>query len=92
MASKSKAETAIESAPTNPRGIPVAPFVDKVEDYVTSREEVEGTLTRFREMISYVDSRDGSRCKGVLWLTWRPSSSTGNTSSWNLARNGGSRG
>ena len=37
---------------TNPRGIPQAPFVDKVEDYVTSRADVEPTLRRFQEMIS----------------------------------------
>ncbi|KAJ2965875.1 hypothetical protein NQ176_g10410 [Zarea fungicola] len=37
---------------TNPRGIPTAPFVDKVEDYVTSRDEVEGTLRNFQELIS----------------------------------------
>ncbi|KAI9798572.1 MAG: peptide chain release factor 1 [Piccolia ochrophora] len=37
---------------TNPRGIPYAPFVDKVEDYVSSRAEVEGTLKSFQEMIS----------------------------------------
>lgn len=41
---------------TNPRGIPYAPFVDKVEDYVTSRAEVEETLKSFQEMISYVRS------------------------------------
>ncbi|KAI0007298.1 Prefoldin, subunit 3 [Xylariaceae sp. FL0662B] len=41
-----------DSAPTNPRGIPFAPFVDKVEDYVSSREEVESTLRSFQEMIS----------------------------------------
>jgi hypothetical protein len=40
-------------AATNPRGIPYAPFVDKVEDYVSSREEVETTLKSFQEMISY---------------------------------------
>lgn len=43
--------------PTNPRGIPQAIFVDKVEDYVTSRDQVEGTLKSFQEMISYVRSR-----------------------------------
>ncbi|KAH7029250.1 Prefoldin subunit-domain-containing protein [Microdochium trichocladiopsis] len=37
---------------TNPRGIPQAPFVDKVEDYVSSRQEVEATLRNFQEMIS----------------------------------------
>ncbi|KAJ4348314.1 peptide chain release factor 1 [Didymosphaeria variabile] len=39
-------------APTNPRGIPVAPFVDRVEDYVTNRSEVESTINSFKEMIS----------------------------------------
>lgn len=41
---------------TNPRGIPNAPFVDRVEDYVSSRQEVEGTLKNFQEMISWVIS------------------------------------
>ncbi|OOF95957.1 hypothetical protein ASPCADRAFT_207283 [Aspergillus carbonarius ITEM 5010] len=40
------------TAPTNPRGIPAAPFVDNVADYVSSREEVEPTLRSFQEMIS----------------------------------------
>lgn len=43
-----------DGAPTNPRGIPNAPFVDKVEDYVTSRADVETTLKSFQEMISCV--------------------------------------
>ncbi|EOA89648.1 peptide chain release factor 1 [Exserohilum turcicum] len=37
---------------TNPRGIPVAPFIDRVEDYVTDRSEVETTINNFKEMIS----------------------------------------
>ncbi|KAJ4291069.1 peptide chain release factor 1 [Kalmusia sp. IMI 367209] len=41
-----------KDAPTNPRGIPVAPFVDRVEDYVTDRSEVENTINSFKEMIS----------------------------------------
>ncbi|KAH9825871.1 putative prefoldin subunit 3 [Teratosphaeria destructans] len=41
-----------KEAPTNPRGIPYAPFVDKVEDYVTSRADVESALKSFQEMIS----------------------------------------
>jgi len=43
-----------KDAPTNPRGIPYAPFIDKVEDYVQSRAEVEGCLKSFQEMISFV--------------------------------------
>jgi hypothetical protein len=41
-----------DEAPTNPRGIPYAPFVDKVEDYVSTRDDVEPTLRSFQEMIS----------------------------------------
>lgn len=41
-----------DATPTNPRGIPYAPFVDKVEDYVSSREDVEPTLRSFQEMIA----------------------------------------
>lgn len=40
-----------KDAPTNPRGIPYAPFVDRVEDYVSTRADVEGTLKSFQEMI-----------------------------------------
>ena len=46
-----------KDAPSNPRGIPFAPFVDKVEDYVSSRADVEGALKSFQEMISYVEVR-----------------------------------
>merc|ERR1712169_121052 len=55
MASAGKqAQTGKESdaTPSNPRGIPYAPFVDKVEDYVATREDVEPTLKSFQEMIS----------------------------------------
>ncbi|XDG05515.1 hypothetical protein ABKA04_005130 [Annulohypoxylon sp. FPYF3050] len=41
-----------DAAPSNPRGIPYAPFVDKVEDYVTTRDDVQSTLRSFQEMIS----------------------------------------
>ncbi|EFQ97508.1 prefoldin subunit 3 [Nannizzia gypsea CBS 118893] len=37
---------------TNPRGIPAAPFVDNVADYVTTRADVEPTLRSFQEMVS----------------------------------------
>ncbi|KAK9480206.1 Prefoldin, subunit 3 [Lipomyces japonicus] len=36
----------------NPRGIPQAPFVDVVDDYVKSREQVEPILQSFQEMLS----------------------------------------
>ncbi|EJP69364.1 hypothetical protein NHJ13051_004408 [Beauveria bassiana] len=54
MASKEKQPAAggKGGTTTNPRGIPTAPFVDKVEDYVSSRDEVEGTLQSFQELIS----------------------------------------
>lgn len=43
---------AVDPSATNPRGIPVAPFVDNVADYVSSRADVEPTLRSFQEMIS----------------------------------------
>lgn len=52
MASKGKEPAARKDAATNPRGIPYAPFVDKVEDYVASRADVEPTLRSFQEMIA----------------------------------------
>ncbi|KAH7369856.1 Prefoldin subunit-domain-containing protein [Rhexocercosporidium sp. MPI-PUGE-AT-0058] len=55
-------------APTNPRGIPFAPFVDKVEDYVTSRADVEKTLKKFQEMISkyqFMESNQQRRAAGL---------------------------
>jgi hypothetical protein len=42
---------------TNPRGIPLAPFVDDVQEYVTDRTEVEGVLRNFQEMIAYVEPK-----------------------------------
>ncbi|ODQ66636.1 Prefoldin, subunit 3 [Nadsonia fulvescens var. elongata DSM 6958] len=35
----------------NPRGIPQAPFVEKVEDYVQSRDQVESILKSFQDML-----------------------------------------
>lgn len=67
-----------KDAPTNPRGIPYAPFVDKVEDYVTSRAEVEPTLKSFQEMISCVHT-PASRAPATL-AHRKPV--VGNTSSW----------
>ncbi|EAW11561.1 tubulin-binding prefolding complex subunit PAC10 [Aspergillus clavatus NRRL 1] len=50
MADKKSTDTVI--AQSNPRGIPAAPFIDNVSDYVSSRADVEPTLQRFQEMIS----------------------------------------
>ena len=54
-----------KDAPTNPRGILYAPFVDRVEDYVASRSDVEGALKNFQEMISYVMIHDSI---SLLWM------------------------
>ncbi|KAE9369504.1 Prefoldin, subunit 3 [Stipitochalara longipes BDJ] len=57
-----------EIAPTNPRGIPYAPFVDKVEDYVASRADVEATLKNFQEMISkyqFMEANQQRRAAGL---------------------------
>jgi len=42
----------MDAATTNPRGIPVFPFMSAVSDYVKSIDDVESTLTRFQEMVS----------------------------------------
>ena len=41
-----------DAATTNPRGIPVFPFMTSVGEYVKTIEDVEGTLQRFQEMTS----------------------------------------
>jgi hypothetical protein len=43
----------LTSSYTNPRGIPRAPFVGKVEEFVTSSEDINVTLRKFDEMLSY---------------------------------------
>ncbi|KFY33038.1 hypothetical protein V495_08490 [Pseudogymnoascus sp. VKM F-4514 (FW-929)] len=64
------AETATQkpAAATNPRGIPYAPFVDKVEDYVTTRADVEATLKSFQEMIAkyqFMEANQQRRAAGL---------------------------
>ncbi|KAK5995670.1 Prefoldin subunit 3 [Cladobotryum mycophilum] len=58
-----------KDAPTNPRGIPYAPFVDKVEDYVSSREDVEPTLRSFQEMISKYQFMEANLQRRMTGLT-----------------------
>ena len=78
LLTKEKAEIVYrKDAPTNPRGIPYAPFVDKVEDYVSSRAEVDGTMKSFQEMISSVSIL---RLHAVLLLI--SCVSTGSINSW----------
>lgn len=36
---------------TNPRGIPQAPFVERVEDFVKSQDQVEMVLSKFQDML-----------------------------------------
>jgi len=52
----------------NPRGIPFAPFVDRVEEYVTSPDEVEPTLRKFQEMISKYQYMEASQLARVAAL------------------------
>ncbi|KAK7206360.1 Prefoldin subunit-domain-containing protein [Myxozyma melibiosi] len=41
-----------EAGYVNPRGIPQAPFIEAVEEYVRSRDQVESILQSFQEMLS----------------------------------------
>ncbi|CAL5870290.1 uncharacterized protein PFLUO_LOCUS4525 [Penicillium psychrofluorescens] len=62
------ADTSTVTTQTNPRGIPVAPFVDNVSDYVSSRGEVEPTLRSFQEMISkyqFMEANTQRRAQGL---------------------------
>ncbi|KAL2117435.1 hypothetical protein VTJ04DRAFT_7095 [Mycothermus thermophilus] len=68
MASQDKPEASKDATPTNPRGIPYAPFVDKVEDYVSSRADVEPTLRRFQEMIAKYQFMEQNLQRRVLGL------------------------
>ncbi|TVY57464.1 putative prefoldin subunit [Lachnellula suecica] len=54
------------AATTNPRGIPQAPFVDKVEDYVTSRADVEATLKKFQEMIQKYQFMEANKQRSAV--------------------------
>ncbi|KAF2798239.1 Prefoldin, subunit 3 [Melanomma pulvis-pyrius CBS 109.77] len=67
MATVAKSESS-NDAPTNPRGIPVAPFVDKVEDYITDSGQVESTINSFKEMISkyqFMETQTHRRAAGL---------------------------
>ncbi|KAL9528205.1 Prefoldin subunit [Sphaerulina musiva] len=68
MAEVQKKKSAGKDAPTNPRGIPYAPFVDRVEDYVSTRADVEGTLKSFQEMIQkyqFMEANNKRRIGGL---------------------------
>ncbi|KAJ3094321.1 hypothetical protein HK100_006180 [Physocladia obscura] len=44
---------------TNPRGIPKAPFIDNVDQFVGTPENVEATLRKFQEMIAKYKTMEG---------------------------------
>lgn len=53
---------------TNPRGIPQAPFVEKVEDFVKSHDQVELVLNRFQDFIEkykYMEESTLRRLNGL---------------------------
>lgn len=68
MASTDKEAAARDVTPSNPRGIPYAPFVDRVEDYVSSRADVEPTLRRFQEMIAKYQFMEQNLQRRVIGL------------------------
>ncbi|BFZ59262.1 hypothetical protein YB2330_000268 [Saitoella coloradoensis] len=41
-----------DTVKSNPRGIPQAPFVEKVEEYVSTYDEVDPTLKKFQETVA----------------------------------------
>jgi len=53
---------------TNPRGIPRAPFVDKVEEFVSGPEDINATLHKFDEMLSKYKFMEVNRLKQLQRL------------------------
>ncbi|RVD84539.1 uncharacterized protein DFL_006285 [Arthrobotrys flagrans] len=52
----------------NPRGIPEAPFIENVEDFVTSKQEIEPAIRKFSEMIAkytYMMESNARRAAGL---------------------------
>ncbi|AET40030.1 tubulin-binding prefolding complex subunit PAC10 Ecym_5265 [Eremothecium cymbalariae DBVPG len=45
-------DTLLNSTKTNPRGIPEAPFVEKVEDYISDLNDFELCFSKFQERLS----------------------------------------
>ncbi|CAD6455203.1 ddb3c8b4-5ce5-49f8-b909-f7579081a500 [Sclerotinia trifoliorum] len=68
MPNMADSDTKKDVARTNERGIPYAPFVDRVEDYVTVRADVEPTLKRFQEMISKYQFMEVNQQKRIAGL------------------------
>ncbi|KAK9236243.1 Prefoldin subunit-domain-containing protein [Lipomyces kononenkoae] len=52
MAASSASKSPGQPGYVNPRGIPQAPFIEVVEDYVRNRDQVQSVLQSFQEMLS----------------------------------------
>jgi len=63
-----EAAAAKDATYTNPRGIPRAPFVDKVEEFVTNPEDINATLRKFDEMLSKYKFMEVNRIKQLQRL------------------------
>lgn len=62
MSSSTTAEAAlVQRTPDNPRGIPAAPFVSVVEEYIGGPNgDVDATLRKFQEMSASVQHTSSS--------------------------------
>ncbi|KAK6359625.1 hypothetical protein TWF696_000771 [Orbilia brochopaga] len=57
-----------QDSKTNQRGIPEAPFIENVEDFVTSKQEIEPAIRKFSEMIAkytYMMESNARRAAGL---------------------------
>lgn len=61
-------DTLFNSTPTNPRGIPGAPFVEKVEDYVQNPEDFDLCFGKFQERLSKYKFMQESKISTVRQL------------------------
>lgn len=61
-------DTLFNSAKTNPRGIPEAPFVEKVEQYVKSPEDFDMCFSKFQEHLSKYKYMQESKLANITQL------------------------
>ncbi|CDO51351.1 similar to Saccharomyces cerevisiae YGR078C PAC10 Part of the heteromeric co-chaperone GimC/prefoldin complex, which promotes efficient protein folding [Geotrichum candidum] len=57
-----------DAGKANPRGIPQAPFVEKVEDFVKSPEEVEMVLNKFQDFLQKYKFMEANTLRRVAGL------------------------
>lgn len=64
-------DTLFNSTKTNPRGIPEAPFVEKVEDYIKDPNDFDMCFSKFQERLSKYKFMQESKLSNIRQLNTR---------------------